>query len=304
MSQPQPFGVQGMTSQPEGSLPWCLPELTSRLVEPVSDEWVSDRREMHTNLMVPARSWTAPQKGCTRPAIQRPVVRDRRPRLRRVRLAGHQRPLLPRGMSDWRVDCSGICTNDSVDEGEVRLHSFALFELLLQPAMRDAVPGNRDDAAGFGVQSVHDARSSQSACHGPFVSNSLESVQERVVLMRTGRMDNHPGVLIHQSAPGVVVQPVDRTRCGRRVHVRRIDQTHGDDVTGNDPAVCRRLARVNLNAAATNESLQPPRGVIPQKGSQRGVDPLSGPLGRDRERDRRLIELAHGRTTGLVTKSW
>ena len=186
-------------------------------VHGVADDRVTDRREVHPNLV-------------SAPGAQRQFEDSRAGKALEHAKVGHRlaatlddrhAPPVARVPGDRRVDRPRVLTETAVDERPIRASERAVAELASQVAMCCLSFRHHKEAARVAVEAMDDACPLGAAEQRPGRPAFLERVGERPGGMPRSGMDDHPRRLVDNGEPIVLIDDAQLGPGMRRVPARR-----------------------------------------------------------------------------------
>ncbi len=184
--------------------------------------------------------------------------------------------------ADCGVDGAAAASQRALDDGEVDLFDRAVGELPRERLVRGVVLRNRETAAGFLVQPVHDARPLHAADAGEVLAMVQQSLHERAGGIARAGVHDEAGGLVHHEQVGVFVQ--DRERDVLRLHFglrRGRGNVHRDLVAFPQRLRAAGGGAVAPDLAGFDQGLHARAREFRHAGREEAVEPIAGFFGGD-----------------------
>jgi len=177
---------------------------------------------------------------------------------------------------DRFVDDAGSFPRCPGDEREIDFSHCAGGKLFRQIAVGRVVLGNDEGAAGFLVETMHDAGPFLSADPGKILAMREERVHKGSLLMAGAGMNDEPGRLVEHEEIVVLEQNVERYRLGLGVALFNLRLAHFDNVAGPNRVAWSRRLSVQSDEFFPDQRLEPGAGERREGQGERAVEPLPG----------------------------
>jgi hypothetical protein len=190
---------------------------------------------------------------------------------------------------DRFVDHASALPRSSGYERQIDFSHRARGKLFGKIAVRRIVFGNDKRSTGFFVEPVDDAGAFLSADRGQIFAMSQEGIDERVLLMTRPGMHDEPGRFVKNEEIVVFEKNLERDRLGLRIALFDFGFTYFDYVADADRIARSRRFAVHANKSGADQCLKSSAGKNWQRQSEGTVEPLSGLVARNSERDHRVL---------------
>ncbi len=160
--------------------------------------------------------------------------------------------------SDGTVDQTRVSGDLTGNEGQIRFGDFGTLELPGQTGMSRMIFGDQNNAAGFTVETVDDARSEQGGGPRLSVEHRLHQIRQRPVAHWADRVSDQSSRLVDRQQPRVVVEDFESAVAigFRRIkRLRRLRQADDDFLSAEDPAGRRARPVVYRHQTSGGHSL-------------------------------------------------
>src|SRR5918996_904361 len=268
-------------------------------VGPISDDWVTNRAEVHPDLMGPSRPGPGHQQGCPGEVLPHLEVGDGLdpgPPSDR-----HPGPVPAQG----RLDRERVVLDLAPYQGQVLAADLASGQHLGELPMGLVVLGHDEQPGGAGIQPVDDSRPVLPAARCQRHPHPQEAVDQRAGPPRGRRVRDHAGWLRHHREAVVLVP--DRHAAGLGQNLSRCPDVRVDPLATTQAERLRARLAVDQDRAPGDGPLDVGPGHPGQVGHDRiqpardGVQPHDADGCRRRARSRRMPAISS--TTAPMTSA-
>jgi len=159
-------------------------------------------------------------------------------------------------------------------EGDVFLFHLAVLELACQLAVREVVLRHDHEPGRASVEAMHDSRALFTADAAEVVGVEEQRVDERPFAVTGGRVDDHPGGLVHHQDVGVLEEDRERQFFGLGCRRRGLGHLDDDLLAGLDGLVRPGAGAAHRDEAFADQALELRPRVLRKEAGKVDVEPL------------------------------
>jgi hypothetical protein len=154
-------------------------------------------------------------------------------------------------------DAAAWVTGATLDNGEIFLAYLSLRKLFREVAVGDVVFGDNETSGRVFIEAVNNTWPGHAADSGKGFAVKEESVDQGFIRASRGRVNHHPGRLVHDQEAGIFEEDLNRYILGLDTGYLRLRQCHLYLVSGFEILLWLRGATVDENVSFMDETLYP-----------------------------------------------
>jgi hypothetical protein len=243
---------------------------------------MSDRAQVHPDLMSPARVDRNPTQGHAAEMVSATNPCHGLPRTSGS--SGHFLPM------HWIAPNGSVNAPSRVHHApykrDVLLFNFSIVKLSRELLMRRIILGNHHHARRPAIESMHDAGPCFAADAAEIGHVVKERVDERAGRMTRARMDHHASLLVQHGDVAVLVENLKRERLTSHPGRYNVGQSDRHAIALVNREVCACVTACDGHVPVGDQLLDLRSGMTLENRDEEAIEPLAVGLGRNRELDR------------------